>query len=174
MADRPRTTTAAVDPDVDFQVRAQRHELRRGAWPVLISIAAGGVVGSTARHALNLTFPHAGGGFPWATFTENVTGCALMGVLMVLIEHVWTGHRLLRPFLGVGVLGGYTTFSAYVLDINQAVAAGAPGIALVYLPATPLTALIAVWATANTTRWAIRQRRSRHRRSNRHVKGDER
>jgi CrcB protein len=89
-----------------------------------------------------------------------------MGVLMVLIENVWTGHRLLRPFLGVGVLGGYTTFSAYVLDINQAVAAGRPGIALVYLAATPLTALIAVWATASTTGWALRRRRSTPRRSN--------
>jgi len=104
--------------------------------------------------------PHTGGGFPWATFGINVTGCALMGVLMVLVEHVWTGRRLLRPFLGVGVLGGYTTFSAYVLDINQAVGAGAPGVALVYLAATPMAALIAVWATATATRRAIARRRS--------------
>ena len=41
----------------------------------------------------------------------NTSGCLLIGVLMVLIVEARQGHRLVRPFLGVGVLGGYTTFS---------------------------------------------------------------
>jgi CrcB protein len=46
----------------------------------------------------------------------NLSGCLLMGLLAVLATEVWSGHRLLRPFLGTGVLGGYTTFSTYAVD----------------------------------------------------------
>lgn len=49
-----------------------------------------------------------------------------------------------RPFLGVGVLGGFTTFSTYAVDVQQAIVAGAPGTALAYLAATALGALVAV------------------------------
>jgi fluoride exporter len=71
---------------------------------------------------------------------------------------------LLRPFLGVGVLGGYTSFSAYVLDTQQTLAAGAPRVAVAYLAATVITALAAVWAAAAVTRWLIRPRRRRRER----------
>lgn len=158
---KPSAAGEAVDPDVDLHVPAQRRELRGGPLLVLAVIAAGGVVGATARHALTLMFTHPASGFPGSTFAINVAGCALIGVLMVLIEEVWTGRWLLRPFLGVGVLGGFTTFSTYVLDVNEAVAAGAPRIALVYLAATPVAALLAVWGTATATRWSIVRRPAR-------------
>ncbi|MBX6749713.1 MAG: CrcB family protein [Micromonosporaceae bacterium] len=131
-----------------------------GTWPVLAVIAAGGVVGALARYGIQLGLPHRPGGFPWSTFLVNITGCLLIGALMVLIVEVWSGARLLRPFLGVGVLGGYTTFSTYVLDIQQAVTAAAAATALLYLAATLLGALFAVWAgaalTTRTVRWLRR------------------
>jgi len=154
----PGAAGEAVDTDVDLHVSAQRREFRGGRLPVLTVIAAGGVLGATARHALTLVFRHPPGGFAWSTFAINVSGCALIGVLMVLIEQVWTGRRLLRPFLGVGVLGGFTTFSSYVLDVNEAVSAGAPRTALIYLAATPVAALVAVWAAATATRWLVNRR----------------
>ncbi|MGP4104250.1 fluoride efflux transporter FluC [Nonomuraea sp. KM90] len=135
MTDRP------IDPDVDLHVPAQRAELH---WPVLAVIAAGGALGALARHGAQVALPNGPAGFPWATFLVNVSGCLLIGVLMVVITEVRPAHRLVRPFLGVGVLGGYTTFSAYAVDVQRAVAAGAPVTGLVYLAATMVAALLAV------------------------------
>jgi CrcB protein len=135
-----------VDPDVDLHVPGERAELRPSPVPVLAAISAGGVLGALARHALSVAWPHPPRGFPWSTFVVNVSGCLLIGVLMVVVTEVLTERRLLRPFLGVGVLGGYTTFSTYVVDIHRAAAAGAPLVALGYLAATVGGALLAVWA----------------------------
>ncbi|MEV0157819.1 CrcB family protein [Micromonospora sp. NPDC050686] len=134
-----------VDPDVDLHVPADRGELRAHPAVVLGVIAAGGVLGALARAGLQAAFPPGLAGFPWATFGVNLAGCLLIGVLMALITARPAGP-LVRPFLGVGVLGGFTTFSAYVVDIQRVVAAGAPGVALGYLAATLVGALLAVWA----------------------------
>ena len=53
----------------------------------------------------------------------NAAGCALIGMLMVAFTEVWRPHRLALPFLGVAVLGGFTTFSVYVIDVQHALAA---------------------------------------------------
>ncbi|MFE9689339.1 CrcB family protein [Micromonospora sp. NPDC005806] len=133
-----------VDPDVDLHVPADRGELAAHPAAVLGAIAAGGVLGALARAGLQSVFPHPPTGFPWATFGINVAGCLLIGVLMAVITARPAGP-LVRPFLGVGVLGGFTTFSTYAVDVQRAVAAGAPGTALAYLAATVLGALLAVW-----------------------------
>ncbi len=140
------TEVLAADSDVDLRSPRQRSKLRGTPWAVLSVISAGGVLGATARYGLGLAFPASPGRFPWATFVINVTGCLLIGVLMVLVTEVWAGRRLVRPFLGVGVLGGFTTFSTYVVDIQHLVAAGAARVALVYLGGTVLAALVATWA----------------------------
>ncbi|GAA0360067.1 hypothetical protein GCM10009530_06710 [Microbispora corallina] len=150
-----------VDPDVDLHVPADRAEVRPSPLPVLAAVSAGGVLGALARFGISTALPHPPGGFPWSTFLVNVSGCFLIGVLMVLIGEVWSGRRLLRPFLGVGVLGGYTTFSTYVVDIHQALAAGAAVTALAYLVATLAAALTAVWAGAAVTSFAVRAGRAR-------------
>lgn len=115
-------------------------------------ISAGGVLGALARWGLNLALPTGRGAFPWATFTENVSGCLLIGVLIVLVTEVWLGHRLLRPFLGTGLLGGYTTFSTYVVDTQRLVAADAAGTALAYLLGTVVAALAATYLGVALTR----------------------
>ncbi|MGP3920136.1 fluoride efflux transporter FluC [Nonomuraea sp. 10N515B] len=155
---------APVDSDVDVHVPAIRAELHPRAWPVLAAISAGGVLGALARYGISAALPHASTGFPWSTFVINVSGSLLIGVLMTLIDQVWTGRRLLRPFWGVGVLGGYTTFSTYILDIHQAMRAGEPGVALVYLAATLVGALMAVWVGAVATSQALALARRERRR----------
>ncbi|MFG1649734.1 fluoride efflux transporter FluC [Micromonospora sp. NPDC049275] len=135
----PRT-----DPDVDRHVPADRRELTARPVTVLATIAAGGVLGALGRAGLQHAAPHTPTGFPWATFGINVSGCLLIGVLMATLGHLGGGHPLVRPFLGVGVLGGFTTFSTYAVDIQQALVAGAPGTASAYLAATVLGALVAV------------------------------
>ncbi|WP_051809859.1 fluoride efflux transporter FluC [Actinoplanes subtropicus] len=123
--------------------------------PVLAAISAGGVLGALARYALARAWPHPPHGFPWSTFVINVTGCFLIGVLMVIVTEVVTHKPLLRPFLGVGVLGGYTTFSTYVVDIQRAAAEGAPLVALTYLTLTVVAALLAVYLGTVLTRAAV-------------------
>jgi fluoride exporter len=153
------STRLPVDSDVDLRVRRQRFELRRAPWSVLGMISAGGALGALARYGLAVAWPHRPDRFPWATFVTNVTGCLLIGVLMVLIADVWAAHRLLRPFLGVGVLGGYTTFSTYTVDIQQLVAAGAARTGLLYLIGTLAAALAAVYLGIALTRLATRRSR---------------
>ncbi|MFJ4522024.1 fluoride efflux transporter CrcB [Streptomyces sp. NPDC088810] len=131
----------------------------RAQAPVVAAVAAGGGLGATARYALTLAWPPSAGGFPWATFWTNVSGSAAMGVLMVLVTEVWAAHRLLRPFLGTGVLGGFTTFSTYAVDIRRLVDAGRPGPGLAYLAATLCAALAAVWLASAATRRLLTGRR---------------
>lgn len=134
-----------VDPDVDLRVPADRSELTAHPATVLGAIAAGGVLGALARAGVQAALPHTPTGFPWSTFAVNVTGCLLIGALMAVLGRRRVGP-LIRPFLGVGVLGGFTTFSAYVVDVHQALAAGATGIAVGYLAATLVGGLLAVVA----------------------------
>ncbi|HEV7707013.1 MAG TPA: CrcB family protein [Asanoa sp.] len=143
-----------IDPDVDLEIPAQRRELH---WSTLAAVSAGGVLGALARYGIGHAWPTPAGGFPWATFLINVTGCLLIGALMVLVTDVFTTHRLLRPFLGVGVLGGYTTFSTYSVEIRNLIVAGAPGTAALYLLATLAAALVAVFAGMTATRFAARR-----------------
>jgi fluoride exporter len=151
-----QTTRLPRDPDVDLRVGRQRRELFRAPWAVLGAISAGGALGALARYGLATAWPHAAGHFPWATFVTNVSGCFLIGVLMVLITEVWSAHRLIRPFLGVGVLGGFTTFSTYTGDVQQLVAAGAARTGLIYLAGTVVAALAAAYAGLTLTRLVTR------------------
>jgi CrcB protein len=108
-----------------------------------VVIAAGGVVGSLARYGLAEAWPHQVGAFPWATFVTNVVGCFLIGVLLARITP--QTHPLLRPFLGTGVLGGFTTFSTFAVDTDRLLPDHAV-VALVYFFGTLAAAMVAVWA----------------------------
>ncbi|MFK0117848.1 CrcB family protein [Streptomyces sp. NPDC090994] len=123
----------------------------RSQLPVLAAVALGGGAGAAARYAAALGWPAGAGGFPWAVFWVNVAGCAVIGVFMTVTD-VWPVHRLLRPFFGTGVLGGFTTFSTFTVDFRQLAGTGHLPVALAYLAATPLAALTAVWLAASATR----------------------
>lgn len=139
-----------VDPDVDLRVPADRSELSAHPAAVLGVIAGGGVLGALARAGAQAAVPQQPGEFPWATFAVNVAGCLLIGVLTAVLA-ARPAHPLTRPFLGVGVLGGFTTFSAYAVDAQRLLTDGAAGTAGVYLAATMLGALAAVVAGDTVT-----------------------
>lgn len=128
-----------------------------GKLPVLAAVAAGGAIGSAGRYGLAAALPHQPTDFPWATFITNAAGCFAIGVLMVVVAQVLPGRPLLRPFLGVGVLGGFTTFSTYALEIQRMVDAGARGTAMAYLAGTVIAALAAAYAGSRVTRLALAQ-----------------
>ncbi|MFD6973176.1 CrcB family protein [Streptomyces sp. NPDC059979] len=159
---RPVPGDEAIDPDVDLHVPAQRAEPQGR---VLAAVAAGGAVGASARYGIALLWPAGPGAFPWATLWINASGSVLIGVLMVLISEGGRAapHPLLRPFAGVGVLGGFTTFSTYALDVSRLLDGGAAGTALAYAGLTVVAALGAVWAGASVTRLAVRRRQVRSR-----------
>ncbi len=118
---------------------------RRRNLDVYAVIALGGAAGAAARYGLSVLVPEGGAGV-WGTWVANVAGCLAIGVLMGVIDLAGTPHRLLRPFVGVGVLGGMTTFSTYAVEIGRLVTAGEAGTALLYLAGTLVTALAAVVA----------------------------
>jgi CrcB protein len=124
-------------------------------WVVLAAVSAGGVLGALGRYGLSEAVTHQARDFPWATLIINVTGCLLIGVLMVVLVEVGGRHHLARPFLGVGVLGGYTTYSAFAVDVVRLVRVHETGLAAGYLVATVIGCTLAVrWAT-EITRWVL-------------------
>ncbi|MEO6142594.1 MAG: CrcB family protein [Dermatophilaceae bacterium] len=133
-----------VDPDVDLHLPIDRGELVRHHVSILTTIAVGGALGALARQLVGQVGPTTAGAFPWGTFLINVSGSLLIGILMAVLGLWPAHHRLLRPFLGVGILGGFTTFSTYAVQSHELVRAGHPLVAIVYLAATWLGALLAV------------------------------
>jgi CrcB protein len=126
-------------------------------WDVLLAIGAGGALGSLARYGLSVALPHARGDFAVATLLTNVLGCLLIGVLMAVLTP--TTHPLLRPFLGVGVLGGFTTFSTFVTDTLEAATTGRLLASAAYALASVVLGLAAVAAGLTVTH-ALRRRRA--------------
>jgi CrcB protein len=128
---------------------------------VLAAVAAGGALGALARYGALVLWPGAGGS-PWTVFVVNAIGCALIGVLMVLtVERGRVTHPLVRPFLGVGVLGGFTTFSTYAAGVSDLLVRQEAAVAMAYAVATVAAALGAVWAAAVGTRtWLDRGARA--------------
>ena len=109
-----------------------------------LSVALGGAIGASARFAVNLAAARLFGmGFPVGTLCVNVLGSFAMGVLAVLLLD---RASPLAPFLLTGVLGGFTTFSAFSLDTLMLWERGQPGLALVYVILSVAASLLAVFA----------------------------
>jgi fluoride exporter len=124
--------------------------------PDLCVVAVGGALGSAARWAITEAVPHSPWKIPWGTFVANVSGAFLLGALMVLVLERWPSSRYVRPFLGVGVLGGYTTFSTYVLETRDLLAGGHPEVALAYLFGSVVAGVVAVAAGVELARLVVR------------------
>ena len=109
-----------------------------------LSVALGGAIGASARFAVNLLAVRLfGTGFPAGTLGVNVLGSFAMGVLaVVLLDRA----SPLAPFLLTGVLGGFTTFSAFSLDTLMLWERGQPGLALIYVILSVAASLLAVLA----------------------------
>jgi fluoride exporter len=98
-------------------------------------VAAGGAVGSVGRYALSLAGP-GGHGLPWPTLAVNLAGAFALGLLAGVLSRRPGASPLLRPFLGTGVLGGFTTFSALAVEVVDRTQAGHAPLAAGYLLVT--------------------------------------
>lgn len=157
-------------PDAQRAVRTmpprQAHRASGPGAAELAAVSAGGGIGSVVRYLLTAAVP-AGAGFPWAVFAVNVSGCFLLGALVVYLLEVWPPRRLLRPLLAVGLLGGYTTFSTYAGGVMTLLTGHAAALADAYALTSVLAALAAVWCGMRAARGAagvparVRERRDR-------------
>jgi fluoride exporter len=112
--------------------------LRNVAW-----VAAGGAIGGTLRYLFIATFPVARGAFPWVFFVENVVGAFALGVLLTVLLRRSFKRLDLRPFLGTGVLGSFTTFSNLSLDVFGLASSGSVVLGAVYGFGSLLAGLVA-------------------------------
>lgn len=112
----------------------------------LILVMSGGAIGAAMRFGLSRALPAGAGGWPWATFAANILGGLAMGVLAAWVLRGDYSAEPLRLFVGVGVLGGFTTFSAFSLEMAEMVQRGQVGLAAGYALASVLLALGALFA----------------------------
>ncbi len=112
-------------------------------------VLAGAGLGGVARYALGTwIMVKYGGRFPLGTFSINVSGAFLIGLIMTLLTERFQPHPSWRLFLVVGVLGGYTTFSSFEYETFQAVRGGERWMGLLYVAGSVIAGYLAVWLGA--------------------------
>lgn len=120
----------------------------------LIYVALGGAIGASLRHLVNLaSLKWFGPAFPWGTITVNIVGSFVMGLFIELLTRRLGGSQELRLFVATGLLGGFTTFSAFSLDVVGLWERGAGSTALFYAAgsvALSIAALVAGLAIGRT------------------------
>ncbi len=111
----------------------------------LLQVALGGALGASLRYLTGVaTLRLMGSGFPWGTLTVNVLGSFAMGVLVVTLAHL--GGNRFAPLLMTGLLGGFTTFSAFSLDAVTLYERGEVALAGGYVAASVVLSLAALFA----------------------------
>jgi fluoride exporter len=112
----------------------------------ILLVMAGGAVGAALRFQLGRMLSVDATGWPWHTFAANVVGGFAMGILASWLARMGTGGNDLRLLLGVGLLGGFTTFSAFSLEMALMVERGQLALAAGYALASVVLALAALFA----------------------------
>lgn len=106
---------------------------------ILMSVAAGGAVGAAGRYLVSSYVTHwTGSEYPFGTMTVNVVGAFIMGALVTLMGIAWSPGPEVRSFLTTGVLGGFTTFSLFSLDVAAMIERGDLATATIYATASVL------------------------------------
>ena len=123
---------------------------------MILAIAAGGAVGAVGRHyAAQQIMAVFGGGFPIGILICNVFGSFLMGVLVEAMALAWSPSLELRAFLGVGLLGAFTTFSTFSLDVVLLAQRGEFGLAFVYVAASVILSVAGLLAGMHLLRTVL-------------------
>ena len=113
-------------------------------------------MGAALRHLVNLwTLRAIGPGFPWGTLTVNILGSLLMGIFIELLVLKFQGTANLRLFVATGMLGGFTTFSAFSLDVAVMVERGAAALALLYAAVSVLAAITGLFIGLRLVRMVL-------------------
>lgn len=122
----------------------------------LLIVALGGAVGASLRHLTGLAALRLmGPGFPWGTLAVNVVGSFAMGVFIELLARRLEASIELRLLIATGLLGGFTTFSAFSLDAVVLWERGETASAIGYIAASVILAIGALFAGLSLTRSLI-------------------
>ena len=112
-----------------------------------VLVFVGGGLGATLRHVINMTCARCmGAAFPWGTFIINTTGSTVMGLIAGYLAYKGEASQPWRLFLMTGILGGYTTFSAFSLDAALLYERGEVGLALLYVLGSVVLAIAGLFA----------------------------
>ena len=123
------------------------------AMAIMLWIAVGGALGSALRHLVNVSAARLlGAEFPWGTAIVNVSGSFVMGTLIALLALKWSASQEVRAFLTTGILGGFTTFSAFSLDFAVLFERRAYDLAVSYAALSVVLSLLAIFAGLWLTR----------------------
>lgn len=162
-----------IDPDLDAAIDdgphsqgspferdrpVARHQLR---WDVILVVFAGGCLGGWARYGITSTWPARSGSFPWSTFEVNIAGAFVLALVIVTATDI-APSRYLRPLIGTGFCGAFTTFSSIVVTTDQLFAHEHPSTAIAYLSASIAGGLLAATVGLVAAR-AVAARRHRAR-----------
>ena len=109
-------------------------------------MALGGALGTAARYEVAQVVRAGPGSFPWPTFWTNLSGSFALGVVLAVVLVRFPLKRYLRPFLAVGFLGAYTTYSAFAVETVLLVRDGRVLLGLLYAAASVLGGLAVAWA----------------------------
>lgn len=124
---------------------------------LIAAVALGGALGSAARYLSMAAIGHwLGAAFPWGTLAVNVVGSLVMGVLVEASALAWSPGPELRAFLTVGVLGGFTTFSTFSLDVAYLAERQESGLAAIYVLASVVLSVMAVFVGMMIVRQVMR------------------
>jgi fluoride exporter len=122
----------------------------------LLLVALGGALGASCRYGVGVAATHLGSGhFPWGTFSVNIIGSFILGVLVAMMTFSWSPSPELRAFVVVGVLGGFTTFSAFSLDVVLLIERGRLTLAALYLIGTVAISVAGLFAGLRLTRMVL-------------------
>jgi len=114
-------------------------------WEIVV-VGFGGFVGAIVRYLLSgLIHKNIDSSFPWGTFAVNVIGCFLIGCLIYLVENKFIVSDQMRLFLGIGILGAFTTFATFSQEILILLRTGHNWLALANILLSVGLGLIAVW-----------------------------
>lgn len=111
---------------------------------VYVLAAVGGAMGALARAGVAEAVPRAPGDWPWATLAVNLIGCLLLGALLAALAVRRPDAERVQVFLGPGVLGGFTTYSAFALEVTDLIASGRPVAAAAYVAVSVVGGVLAV------------------------------
>lgn len=157
------TGSYPLDPDIETD-DARARSRRRSGWPhleasVVVAVFVGGVLGGLARYGIGFAAATPASGFPWDVLVINLAGGFALALLLVVLLELATPSRYLRPALGTGFLGAFTTFSSLAVATDRLWAHSHPSLAVAYLLSSVFGGLICALLGLIAGRAAIASRR---------------